>query len=148
MLPALLYIIPTIIFLRDETFTKTWLLYLGNACFLFYVFLFEILLFNKQKVTESPVNAGLAVTLTGIIISCILIILCAALFAPTLFQFTSSSAGLKSRPAALGSKGQIETWFILFGTATIGNFVAGSFSSILSGAVLKQKNMPGKNISS
>ncbi len=108
-------------------------------------FLFEIVFFNQQSDTPSPVNAGLAVTITGIIISCMLIVSCAAVFAPVLFHPGSSAdQGLKSKPPALAQKSQFEAWFILFATATIGNFTAGSFSTILSGAAFETKKYAGK----
>lgn len=146
IVPAVLYIIPVILYLREETFSQTWLLYVGNALFLCYVFAFEILFFNDQAITKSPVSAGLAVTITGIIISCLLVILCAFIFTPALFHLGTAGNGLTNKPPALAQKGEI--WFILFASAIIGNIAAGAFSSVLSGAVLKQKNMPGKNITS
>ena len=145
IVPAVLYIVPAIIFLRDETFSQTWLLYVGNALFLCYVFLFELLLFNRQHITNSSITAGLAVTITGVIISCVLVLLCTLLFAPGLFHLGSSGIGLTNKPPALAQKSTFPIWFILFATATIGNFSAGAFSSIMTGTVLKDKSVPGKD---
>ncbi len=146
VIPAILYIIPVIFYLRDESFSQTWLLYLGNAFFLSYLFIFEFLFFRQQHNTSSPVNAGFAVTISGIIFSCIFIILAVAILAPALFQIGSSHETFSSKPPAFSQKTHFGIWFILFANATIGNFVAGSFSAVLSAALIKQNKLPGNNI--
>lgn len=148
IVPSVLYTSAVILFLKDETFSQTWILYLGNAIFLAYIFVFEFLLFKQQHYTDSPMNAGMAVTISGIIFCCLLIILCVIILAPSLFHFASSNSTMDTEPPAFSQKNQFGVWFILFANATIGNFVAGAFSSVLSTALLKQNKLPGNNVNS
>ncbi len=90
-------------------------------------------------------NAGLAVTITGIIFSCALIILSVIIFASGLFHIGSSNEILNKKPPAFSQRSDFGIWFILFASAIIGNFVAGSFSSLLSTGLLKQNKLPGNN---
>src|SRR6476620_2218965 len=103
ILPAILYIIPLIIFMLDKTFSETWLLFLGNALFLCYIFAFGVYYAKQQNKITSPLNAGLAVTLTGIIFTCILVLMVILIFAPGVFHI-GSSRPLEDTPAALPNK--------------------------------------------
>ena len=91
ILPAVLYIIPLIIFIRDETFSETWLLYLGNALFLCYIFVFGVYYAQQQDNRTSPLSAGLAVTIIGVIFTCILVFVVIFIFAPGVFHIGSST---------------------------------------------------------
>lgn len=141
--PAILFIIPLIIYIRDETFTQTWLLYLDNALFLVYIFIFEFLFFGQQHETDSPVNAGLAVTISGVIISCLLIFLVVAIFAPLLYKVGDAAITLQNKPPDFPKKSEFGVWLILFASAIFGNMVAGAFCSIMSSGILKQTKLPG-----
>ena len=142
IIPALFYLIPVIFFLRDESFSQTWMLYIGNAFFLCYIFIFTLLFFkNKTDNKNSPANTGIAVTITAIGFSCVLIILSIISFAPGLFRFATSTGVLANKPPSFSHTNEAGIWFILFTNATIGNFVAGAFSSVIAAAVIKQSRV-------
>jgi hypothetical protein len=125
-------------------YSETWLLYLGNALFLFYIFIFGIFYSKRPGSQTLSLNSGLAVTFDGIFFSCVLVVLSILVFAPGLFGIGSSDHILKNTPAALPDNHSHGIIFIIFASATIGNFAAGSFSSILSAAATKRINEPGK----
>ena len=141
--PAILFIIPLIVYIRDETFSQTWLLYLGNALFLVCIFIFEFIFFKQQHETDSPVNAGIAVTISGVIICCLLIFVVVAIFAPLLYTMGDAAVTLQNKPPDFSQKSEFGVWIILFASAIIGNMVAGAFCSIMSAGILKQTNLPG-----
>ena len=141
ILPAIFYTIPLVIFIKDEKFSETWLLYLGNALFLCYTFLFGIFYSKQQKNKTSPLKAGLAVTVIGIIFSCILALIAVFIFAPGVFDIGPSNQVLKNTPAAFPHNHAHGIIFILFANAIIGNFTVGSVSTILSSAATKQIKM-------
>ena len=140
ILPAILYIIPLIIFILDETFSETWLLYVGNALFLFYIFAFGVYYGKQQNNRTSPLSAGLAVTLIGIIFTCILVLVVIFVLAPGVFHIGSSHP-IEDTPAALPNKNSHGVIFMLFSSATIGNFAAGSVSSVLAAGATKHTKM-------
>src|SRR5947199_9769869 len=82
---AVLYSIPLIIFLWDGKFNQAWLLYAGNALFLCDVFIFEIYYGKRHEMKASPLYAGLAVTIIGIVFFCILAVIAIAVIAPQIF---------------------------------------------------------------
>ena len=141
ILPAILYIIPLIIFILDKTFTQAWLLYLGNALFLCYIFVFGVYYAKQQNNRTSPLSAGLAVTLIGIIFTCILVLVVIVIFAPGMFHIGSSIQALENTPAALPNKNSHGVIFMLFSSAIIGNFTAGSVSSVLAAGATKHTKM-------
>lgn len=143
LIPAILFIIPLIIYIRDETFSQTWLLYLGNTLFLACIFIFEFMFFRRQHETSSPVNAGLAVTISGVIISCLLIFIVVAIFAPLLYKVGDAAITLQNKPPDFPKKSEFGVWLILFASAIFGNMVAGSFCSVMSAGILKQIKLPG-----
>ena len=140
ILPAVLYIIPLIIFILDETFSETWLLYLGNALFLCYIFVFGVYYAKQQNKRTSTLGAGLTVTLIGIIFTCILVFVVIFIFAPGVFHIGASQP-LEDTPAALPNKNSHGVIFMLFSSATIGNFAAGSVSSVLAAGATKHTKM-------
>lgn len=141
ILPAIVYIIPLVIFILDKTFSETWLLYLGNALFLCYIFVFVIYYARQQNKITSPLTAGLAVTLIGIVFTCILVPLVLVIFAPGVFHIGSSTQAFQNTPAALPNKNSHGVIFMLFASATIGNFTAGSVSSVLAAGATKHTKM-------
>ncbi len=142
IIPALLYLISVIFFLKDESFSQTWILYIGNAFFLCYIFVFALLFFkNKTDNKNSPANTGIVLTITAIGISCALIILYIVIFVPGLFRFATSTGVLANKPPSFSHTNEAGIWFILFANATIGNFVAGAFSSVIAAAVIKQSRV-------
>lgn len=80
-------------------------------------------------------------TIIGIGVSCALIVLSIIIFAPGLFRFASSNGVLANKPPSFAQTNEIGIWFILFANATIGNFVAGAFSSVIAAAIIRQSSV-------
>src|SRR5690242_11147610 len=66
VLPSILASIPMVFFVRDARFTETWLLYLGDAFFLFSMIVVMLILSktaNNNAGTGSMMIAGHAITI-------------------------------------------------------------------------------------
>ncbi len=138
ILPALLFCVPIIFFIKDEQFSQAWLLYLGNALFLFCIFILVLTWPKTGKEKISPLNAGFSATFAGIIFSIILSIICILIFAPGLFDIGSANQTLHDTPAALPSKYDHGVLLMLLGDIVVGNVVAGSFASVMASASMRR----------
>ena len=137
ILPAILFSIPLIFFLQDEKFEKTWLLYLGNALFLFCIFVF-VLLYSKKSNTNSPLNAGLSVTFMGIAFCFILAIICIIVFAPGLFNIGAAKDTFHDMPAALPPGHRHGVLLMVLADLIIGNVTAGSFGAVMASGAMRR----------
>src|SRR5258705_5961074 len=72
---AIMYCITVFIFIRNATFTSSWMLYIGNIFFACCIVVF-ILLYNKKRKENASIGtmifASLITTVIGIIISCMI----------------------------------------------------------------------------
>lgn len=138
VLPAVLFSIPLIFFLKDEQFEKTWVLYLGNALFLFYIFLFVLNYSRKSQTSFSTLNAGLSVTFIGIAFCCILAIICILIFASGLFNIGAANDTFHDTPAALPPGNRHGILVMLLADIIIGNVAAGAFGSVMASAAMRR----------
>ncbi len=136
LLPAILFCIPVIFFLKVDTFSQAWLLYLGNALFLTYIFIFAIKYRQGDK-QISRLSAGFSVTFIGIFFSCLLTLICILIFAPGLFGIGSHEV-LHNAPAALPSQNDHGVLLMLLADIVVGNVVAGSFGSVMASASMRR----------
>lgn len=139
---AVLYCIPVVFFLRDKKFSDTWLLFLGNALFLFSIFVFGAIYARKKNNETATVFNGFAVTFIGVIFSCILILLLAFVFAPNVYHLGSSNEVLQQTPSAITKKNEHGLLFIMLSNALIGNFCAGSFATIIAKSSAEKEKLP------
>src|SRR5688500_19518694 len=72
---ALLYAVLVYLFIRNETFTSSWILFIGNALFGCCIAVF-IGLYNKRRKenasTETMMVAGHITTVMGVVVACII----------------------------------------------------------------------------
>ena len=141
IIAAILYCIPVIFFLKSEKFSQTWLLYVGNALFLFCLFIFGILYGSKNDNLLRRYN-GFTVTILGVIFSCILVFILILIFSPDILNIGSNGGVLKQTPAAIAKKNNHGIIFILFADAIIGNVTAGSFSTVFTKSESADKSLP------
>ena len=141
IIAAVLYCIPLIFFIKSDKFSSTWLLYLGNALFLFYSFIFVAFFAEKNDSEISPLNAGMTVTITGIIFSCILSLVCVLLFAPGLFHIGTGNEVLEKTPAALPTNNSHGIWILIFANVIIGNITAGTVGSVLARSATQKRKV-------
>ena len=131
IIPAVLYCIPLLFFIKDETYRQTWLLYLGNALFLVSLFIICIVT-SRQKNTTSPTSTnGWTITIIGTIFSCVLTLFILLALVPGVFHLGSANEVIQQTPAAITKKNAHDLLFMLFANAIIGNFSAGTFATLI-----------------
>ncbi len=145
---AAVYSIPMICFFRLANYTESWILYIGNALFIVCVAI-SIISYNKKlggntRLTELVV-AGHTITLIAIVISCLIILLLLFIYVPNIFDSLPAEKILKQAPANMGAGKTDGLVFALFVNATMVNFIAGSFASIVTSVSAKgnQKSETG-----
>ncbi len=142
IIAAVLYCIPVAFFLKNEQYSQTWLLYVGNALFLISLFVFGTIYAVKKSESTKSYN-GIIVTILGVVFSCVLVFLLIFIFAPGIFNIGSSKDILQQTPAAVGTSNSQGILFFLFADAIIGNFSAGSFSALLTRSKAEEEKLPG-----
>jgi flagellar basal body-associated protein FliL len=134
------YCIPVVFFIRDASYTQTWLLYIGNFLFLFIIaaFLFSFNRKRKQNAgTVAMVTAGHIVTVMGIILAVLLSTILMMLLIPGFFDAGMADKVMDDAPAN-NIKGKTNGLvFEIIVDAIVGNVSAGSFASILFPFALK-----------
>lgn len=142
IISSILYCIPVIFFLKDHTYSDTWLLYLGSAIFLACIFIFGII-YGKKNPQPSGNYNGFGVTILGVIFSCFIILILTLLLAPDVFNLGSSNSEvLTQTPAAIGKKNEHGLLFMMLANASIVNFCAGTFATVMTRSKNAEKNLP------
>jgi hypothetical protein len=140
LLAAVVYCIPVTVFLSDPEYSQGWLLYLGNLLFLFVIVAF-LFAFNRKRsenaATLAMLTAGHIATLFGIVISCVLAFLLLVIMVPGYLGAGEADKVLTNEPANITYDKTRGLSFMVFATAIIGNFAAGSFVSIIFPFALK-----------
>ena len=151
ILAAIAYCIPVLFFLRDATYKEGWLLYTGNFLFLFPVLLL-LVQFNRQRKGNASsiamLKAGGLVTITGIIVSCLLCLLLMLMMVPGILHAGPTEKFLENKPANMVNDKTNGLSFMVFANAVVGNISTGLFISILYAFSLKgdqtKENVPPK----
>ncbi|MEP6949696.1 MAG: hypothetical protein ABI863_10500 [Ginsengibacter sp.] len=131
ILPAISYCIPVLFFIREDTYSDTWLLYLGNGLFLACMFILGVVYNRKKNINGSVSYNGWVITVISVVLACILILVLLVLFAPGVYHISSTSEIFQQAPAAISKKGSGALLFMLFANAIIGNFCAGTFATLI-----------------
>lgn len=142
IIPAVLYCLPVIFFLKDRRFSDTWLLYVGSGLFLSCIFVFGIMFGGKADKAPHHSYNGFIVTILGVIFSCILILILSLIITPEVFHFGSGNDVLQQTPAAISKSGTHGLLFILLANAIIVNFLGGIFSTVMAKGKNAEKNLP------
>lgn len=131
---AIAYCIPVVVFLERADYTDTWMLFGGCILFLFCIVLFMIR-FNKIRNENASTGAmlvsGHIVTAAGVLLSVLLCFLLLILIVPGYLGHPSPGAVLHKEPANIVRDKTDGLAFMIFMTATVGNFSAGSFVTII-----------------
>jgi MFS family permease len=140
-LAAVGYMVPAFFFISQARFEDTWWLYVGNGIFLLCIFIYAVILTSKPYDKNSAMSmlmAGHLTTGVGVVITCILLALSCMLFMPT------ANAILPDAPATIteGKVGSI--LFIVFVNAILGNFLGGSFISLITSYAVKRNQTKDK----
>ncbi len=137
---AVLYSVPLIFLLKHTAYSQIWLLYLGNFLFMLTVAGF-LLIFNRHRdknaSSTAMILAGAAVSILGIIISCLIAFILLSIMIPGLFHSGVPDKVLTGAPASTVPDKINGLLFMIFGNAAIGNGAAGLFVSIIFPFTLK-----------
>jgi hypothetical protein len=86
---AILYCIVVWIYIRDLSFTDSWLLYVGNFLFAFAIAVF-IFRYNHQRAEKASsiemIKASVVIAVTGVLISCVVIVMLLLIYTPDVFN--------------------------------------------------------------
>ena len=131
---AFLFGLAVLIFLMDTSYSRAWLLYIGNALFLFTIAAF-LLSFNRRRDRNASsmtmLTAGFITSGAGIIIACLLCFILLSVMIPGLFHAGEPGKVLTGAPANTVLDKTHGLLFMIFGSATIGNGAAGLFVCII-----------------
>ena len=127
---AIVYLICVVIFLSKDTYTQTYILYIGNMIYAFVIVVF-IVNFNKRTAsnesTYNKIAAGFTTAVIGVVISCLAILIILAIMKPEGYRDVLNTASELAQPApGLDGEGHA-LMFILFMDAVIGNLGASAF---------------------
>jgi hypothetical protein len=137
---ALLYSIFSYLFIRNQIFNSSWLLYAGNALFGCCVATFIILFNRKRKEnasTDTMMAAGLIATVMGTIIACIIALLLFLLMSDISHPLQQTDV-LNNAPPQMESGKRNQFLLSLFLNAIIGNVSFGAFISLIISYAVKR----------
>ncbi len=138
-----LYSLAAFFFIRSERFESTWWLYAGNGFFMVAVCLYCLKRTLIDRVRESSMKtviSGHLVTVAGIIVSCIIGFLLILIFVAGIFGLSeTTNQALVAVPPTMTHSNTHGLLFIFFANATFGNFIAGSFISVLTGYSVERR---------
>lgn len=144
---AILFAIPMFIFLGDQSYRQTWLLYLGNGLFLCGVLVFLIFFNNRRDEnasTQTMMGAGHIVTIMGMIIAFIIAVIAVLIMVPSAYGLGDSNSNLMSAPTSMDRELNNGLLFVLFADTILGNLSAGSALSLIVGYAIKRDQMKDK----
>lgn len=137
---AILYLISVVVFLSKDTYTQTWILYLGNILFSVVIVFFVVQFANRRgrnANTRLAISAAIITTIMGTILSLLCIFIILAIMKPSGYADVMNTASELSKAApALEGNGHA-LMFILFMNAFFGNMGFGSFISAMLPNMLK-----------
>lgn len=133
LLAALAFCIPMIYFIYSANYANTYLLFIGNILLLLVIAAY-ILNFNKTKgqdgSAQTMIAAGHSTTIFAIVFSLVVAFISLMIFEPDLLG-SGPDKVLANAPAVTGNGKTHGLVFMLFMNTIIGNFIAGSFPSII-----------------
>lgn len=140
LLCALAYCIPVIFYLMNDTFTNSWVLYIGNTAYILLLIIsgyFVNKKLNDYASLRSMITAGAKVIFSSILIICILTAILAFAIRG------NSSAVVKSAPDRTDN-----LYYMLPLNAIFVNFLMGFFAVIIGAVTIKknQKNASGQEL--
>jgi hypothetical protein len=143
VIAALVYGIPAFVFIQKANYTESWVLYIGNFLFMIVIafFLFYISRFKDiHSSTLSLIVDGEKTVLTGIVASALLSFILLLILVHGLLGTGTPGKVMTEKPANTITDRTNGLDFMLIMNSLIGNFVTGSFVSVMLAASLKRKN--------
>ena len=134
LIAAVLFSIPIYLFIRDNNYTDSWLLYLGSFLFVVVIWVHTIRENKKKSENESTVALVFishTATITGILFSVIFSFLLLSLFVPGYLGHGNADQLLQQEPVNVIKDKTDGLSFEVFFAATVINFAVGSFAGII-----------------
>ncbi len=132
LIAAAVYCITVVVFLYQRQFQSIWLLFLGNALFLFSVIAIVYIYNARKRTSESSVNSAISghmLSITGATLSVILSVMLFLIFSAGGNPGTGEV--LHQAPANFNPGGTHGMLFILVVNAALGNTISGFFAAII-----------------
>jgi hypothetical protein len=142
---AIVFIVPVIYFLAKGVYEDSWVVYVGTALFMFAIMVYNLILTRRKADYKSALKmlmAGHLAVLTGIVLSVLLAFICCYIYIPG-FMTGHSQPILDNAPEGLNNK-NTGTLLQIFLPATIGNFCAGAFITVVVSYVIKPNQTKDK----
>lgn len=140
LISTVLFSIPLIIFLVDGSFYQAWLLYIGHFLFAIGVAAF-LVAFNKRRDENASsvtmLYSGHIQTVIATLMATLLSFILLVIFVPGLFGPGMADKVMENAPENTVSDNTKGLLAIVLLHATVGNFAAGSFVSIIFPFTLK-----------
>lgn len=137
---AIVYLICVVVFLSKDTYSQTYILYLGNTLFAVPIVFFVVNFAKKRGEnanTRMAIKASVITTLTGVILSVLCIFIILAIMIPSGYSDVTNTASELTKPApALEGNGHA-LLLILIMDAVLGNLGTGIFISMMLPNMLK-----------
>ena len=134
LLAAIAYCIPAAFYIRDSTYSQTWILYLGVFMFLIVAIIYTTIDSNRRKKNVKVFRLMFdshVITIISILISCLLCFIMLAVFIPGYLGSGPAEKALPDNPPNDVFDKTNGLSLKVFLTAIIGCFSAGSFVGIL-----------------
>lgn len=147
ILPSIIASVPMVFFIRDPTFSQTWLLYLGDAFFLFSMIVVMLVLSKNAQNnagTGALLIAGHTITISSIILICVITFIMLLIYIPDLLITGNTQKALKQTPPNMVLDKTHGLMFVLFMNAVFGTGTAGSFASIIMSYTMKREQRGDK----
>ena len=128
-LAAILYMIPVVTFLYNQSYENLYYLYIGCILFMGVIFYYVYGLRSKRytgKRAGSMLIAGEIATISGVIIACIFIVIAMIIAFPNLFSASAAAPVLEG-----GTAQPSKLLAMILGTAIFGNVLVSSFITIV-----------------
>ncbi len=150
VLAAIAYSITGYIFIQKAIYTESWVLYVGNFLFMFVIGCFLFYLSGKKDnnlSTLSLIAAGEKTVIIGIIVAGLLSFILLLIMVHGLFGTGIPGKVMTDKPANTITDRTNGLDFMLITNSLIGNFVTGSFVSLILSASLKRNQKTEKGSS-
>ncbi len=134
LIGAIAFCIPVYLYIRDDTYTESWLLYVGSALFMIAMGIHIVSENKKRGENESTVALmfiSQVATIIGIIAACLISFILLVLFVPGYLESGNTAKQLTDTPPSTISDKTNGLSLKIFATAIIANFCAGSFVGIV-----------------
>ena len=140
-LAAILYIIPVFLFLGQKKYEDFYFLYIGTCLFMFAIFFYALRLVKRpydSKRAVAMLIAGNLATLSGVVISIVLVIVGFFFYYPDIFSITPTASLIQDSPSTVQPIHPSGLLLMILILTIFGNTAVGAFVSVVTAYVGKK----------